>query len=125
MEAYFEQLNDIFGSSDDESEFLGFTNEELGLHSDIEVENLPESEHSDSDDGESDDIIQQNFTNDLTHILVHEFTGPEPGPTKVLSAEEKEMDFLNLFFPENMYELVAEQTNLYASQKILTKADPH
>ena len=35
------------------------------------------------------------------------------------------MDFLNLFFPEHIYELVAEQTNLYASQKIQTKADPH
>eukprot|EP00112_Aurelia_sp_Birch-Aquarium-sp1_P021273 Seg5684.2 transcript_id=Seg5684.2/GoldUCD/mRNA.D3Y31 product="PiggyBac transposable element-derived protein 4" protein_id=Seg5684.2/GoldUCD/D3Y31 len=122
MEAYFEQLSNIFGSSGDESEFLGFTNEELWLHSDIE--NLSESEHSDSVDGESDDVVEQNFTNDLTHILVHEFTGPKPGPTKVLSAEEKEMDFLNLLFPENMYELVAEQMNLYASQKLLTKADP-
>ena len=45
MEAFFEQLDDIFGSSGDESEFLGFTNEELGIHSDIEVENLSESEH--------------------------------------------------------------------------------
>ena len=47
-----------------------------------------------------------------------------PGPTKVLSAE-KEMDFQNLFFPEHIYELIAEQTNLYASQKIQAKADPH
>ena len=122
MASFFEQFVDIFGSSSDDEEFLGFTNAELGLESDIEVNNLSDSELSCSSDAESE--VESTFTRNLTHIEIEEFNGPEPGQKFPLSADKNEMDFLDLFFPEQIYHLVAEQTNLYAGQKIQSKPDP-
>ena len=122
MASFFEQYDDIFGSSSDDEEFLGFTNADLGLESDIEVNNLSDSELSGSSDDESE--VESTFTRNLTHIQIEEFNGPEPGQNFPLSADKNEMDFLDLFFPEQIYHLVAEQTNLYASQKIKSKPNP-
>jgi hypothetical protein len=45
------------------------------------------------------------------------------GPTTPMPATKNELDFLNLVFPEELYALIATQTNLYASQQIATKPD--
>ena len=60
----------------------------------------------------------------MTHIKIEDLNGPEPGQKFPLSADKNELDFLDLFFPEQIYHLVAEQTNLYASQKFQSKPDP-
>eukprot|EP00112_Aurelia_sp_Birch-Aquarium-sp1_P011536 Seg2424.5 transcript_id=Seg2424.5/GoldUCD/mRNA.D3Y31 product="PiggyBac transposable element-derived protein 4" protein_id=Seg2424.5/GoldUCD/D3Y31 len=122
MASFFEQIDDIFGSSSDDEEFLGFTNADLGLESDIEVNNLSDSELSGSNDDESE--VESTFTKNLTQIDIEEFNGPEPGQNFPLSADKNEIDFLDLFFPEQIYYLVAEQTNFYASQNIESKPDP-
>eukprot|EP00112_Aurelia_sp_Birch-Aquarium-sp1_P021116 Seg5604.2 transcript_id=Seg5604.2/GoldUCD/mRNA.D3Y31 product="hypothetical protein" protein_id=Seg5604.2/GoldUCD/D3Y31 len=122
MASFFEQIDDIFGSSSDDEVFLGFTNADLGLESDIEVNNLSDSELSGSNDDESE--VKSTLTKNLTQIDIKEFNVPEPGENFLLSADKNEIDFLDLFFPEQIYHLVFEETNLYASQKIESKPDP-
>ena len=108
-------LRDIFGSSDEEEEFLGFSNEELLAQSDIDVSEISDSSSSESDVDESPD---QNFSHTLSRVAISEFSRREPiGPTNVLAREKNELDFLDLFFPLQIFEILAVQTNLYAFQK--------
>ena len=122
MASFFDQCDNVFGIRSDDDEFLGSKNANLGMESDIEVNNLLDSELSGSNDDDSK--VESTFTRNLTRIEIQEFNSPEPGQNFPLSADKKEKDFLDLFFPQQIYNLVANQTNIYANQKIESKPDP-
>ena len=50
----------------------------------------------------------------------------ETGPVIILSADKKEVDFFHQFFPEEMYQQIADETNRYAAkqQQIRDHIDP-
>ena len=59
---------------------------------------------------------RQRWSSELKQIVALEFDG-NAGPTKVLAAVKKEVDFFDLIFPSDLYHIYAEQMNLYAWQK--------
>lgn len=78
--------------------------------SDIELESDQESETKSSD---SDDIVLADYnrsTDNVRDINIFAFSGPQPGPTQTLEANKKELDFLNLLFPEKSYSKISEET---------------
>eukprot|EP00112_Aurelia_sp_Birch-Aquarium-sp1_P018893 Seg4585.2 transcript_id=Seg4585.2/GoldUCD/mRNA.D3Y31 product="PiggyBac transposable element-derived protein 5" protein_id=Seg4585.2/GoldUCD/D3Y31 len=127
-------LIDIFGeSSDEEEDFYGFTNEELGINSDVDVSDGSSSERAVSDvgDSEEEDFEDQRrpneerearrqpiWTRTLTSTVIEPYAVVNTGPVNILPEDSKELDFLNLMFPPAIYEILARETNLYARQKI-------
>ena len=111
----------IFGESSDEEEFFGFTDEELNINrnSDIEISDISSSGESDSDENKEEDRVEgdQVWTRNLTKKVIQPYSVENPGPTVVLGKEAKEEDFFDLSFPKEIYEILARETNLYALQK--------
>jgi hypothetical protein len=64
----------------------------------------------------NEDGDRQTWRKELRDVDVEEFTGT-PGPTTTLDGTAKELDFLNLTFPETLYEMIARETNKYADEK--------
>ena len=124
---------------DDNKDFEGFTAEELtnlrpleeDEQSDISVESYYSSseaesseyesdEDNSSDDGAGDDhdgqpALPQTWTEQLSTSVIEDFV-EHPGPNTVLEASKKEIDFFHLLFTEDLYELIARETNKYAEQ---------
>ncbi|XP_045184371.2 piggyBac transposable element-derived protein 4-like [Mercenaria mercenaria] len=89
------------------------------------IRNFDDSSDSDGSGSESEDQNNDTWSvNDKTPRPKRPFIGPEPGPTTLLSPDDKEWDFVELFFPVMLIELLVKQTNLYASQKQSRKPDP-
>ena len=126
-------------NSDDDLEFLtieevdGAENRDDELQSDIDVsdtdvssseeEGEPEvlNGHGDSDfDSEDDlplaDVAGRRWRSTLTPRTLRPFTGPRPGPTRQLSAAANELDFFHIFFNEDLYSVIANETNAYAQK---------
>lgn len=59
----------------------------------------------------------------FTPVSVAEFTQPT-GPTNILGVDKTEVDFFSLLFPEDVFDLLTDQTNLYAHQCQTRKPDP-
>ncbi len=107
------------GSSDAES-FYGFEDHEINrgaVADDISVDYF-----SSSDDEAGEDLETENqregpmrWTENLTRVFIRPFTELS-GPVNILGEDKKEADFFHQMFPEELYELLAEQTNLYAEQ---------
>lgn len=141
-----------FASDSEDEDFLGFTAEDLPCYtreadsdSDISVSDL-ESEDDDiplahfrSAGGDSG-ASQSQHTVDMTGALTDQTTGTErwssqlknivvedfteaSGPVNILDKEKNEVDFLNLIFSEEIYQLLVVQTNLYAELCTATKPD--
>ena len=87
--------------------------------SDIESESDHESETESSDDDRLQSLDRQ-YTG-YKHSCIHWTTAWTH--TLILQANKNELDFLNLLFPEELYSLVLEVTNLYAQLCIRTKAN--
>ena len=120
-------INDLFGdTSDEEEEFWGFTNEEPRVNSDIDVNKIS------SEDGQADDEsnadseeegVELEWTKVLTSVEIEPFTEASPGPVTILNGDAKEIDFFALMFPNEIFEILARETNRYAQRKIATKPD--
>ncbi|XP_067663476.1 piggyBac transposable element-derived protein 4-like [Haliotis asinina] len=87
----------------------------LGL-SDSDVLFSDTSEESSSSDTEQ---YQNTWkTGDhLTSVPKTAFTGPTPGTTADINPSIQEIDFLKLFFTDDIIDIVVSQTNLYAQQQ--------
>ena len=120
--------------SDSESEdFGGFTAQELaGIRrpveddDDISVKSYYSSSEDESEESSSDDDndrpirapaiqLPNNWTDQLSASVIEDFENI-PGPNTVLTIDKKEIDFFQLLFTEDLYELIATETNNYAEQ---------
>ena len=125
-------VNEIFGQSDDDFEFDGFHREELGQFSDLEVEEYDESSGIDTDgENETEEemevqaaVTPQEWTKNFTETNILPFSVQNPGATSVMDAEKEEINFFELIFTDEIYEILVRETNLYAQQKIAVKPDP-
>ena len=123
-------------SSDDESlNFLGFSAEELNqarenfvrgkrdTDSDLSVANYTssEAEEHDSEENSTDEDrpiarpLPEDWTDHLTPSVIEDFVD-NAGPTSILSGDKREIDFFQLLFPENLFSLIANETNKHADQ---------
>lgn len=139
-------------ASSDEDEFLGFTADDISFHgSDLDSDLSVSDSESDEEDiplqflrplssllGEkgggdlavpesattttTPDLTPRKWTKQLERVTVNTFQ-QQTGPVNILAADKKELDFLNLLFPGSFYEILSEQTNLYAQQCIVRKPD--
>ncbi|XP_021362256.1 piggyBac transposable element-derived protein 4-like [Mizuhopecten yessoensis] len=116
------------GIQDDDNNFGGSDLELSELDSDSEddillADIIPLADLVDRGGGDAGHApTDRRWTADLNHIRVRDFTGVA-GPTTALDAEKTEKDFFHLIFPESVYDRMAEQTNIYATQQIRVKAD--
>ena len=47
-----------------------------------------------------------------------------PGPTNILNENQTELNFSELLFTNEVYEILVKETNLYTWQKVAVKPDP-
>ena len=125
----------LFESSDSESDFDGFTEQDLAnatkklslfeTASDIEISDDDNSSDSCSDSEAELDLPQLilpnpndlNFSQDLHDIDIREFT-ENTGVTHNLDhAVAKECEYFELIFPPDMIECLVTETNRYAKQR--------
>ena len=126
----------IFDGDDSENEeFLGFDQANIEeaeeryvrqldnlreLESDIEISEIESSEDEDADsDNDSVSTELADWSDHLRPVKINHFSGPNPGPTTNIDKEKREIDFLNLLFPEKLYTDIANETNAYAQKCIL------
>jgi hypothetical protein len=119
--------------SDSGSEFEGFSVEEVrqaeenlnryedeyvGNVSDVEISSESEYE-SDNEtqisDDENEQHVGENWSSDFNPIVLEDFLG-NPGPSNILENMANELNFFYQTFPEELYEFIADQTNLYADK---------
>ena len=107
-------VNQYFGDSDSEAEFLGFDAVDLA---EIDPRNVvPEFEIPNLDN--DDDIladIRSGWSKKISDVELPEFTG-EPGVNVNLRNDAPLSDFLNLFINDEDFALMATETNRYYSQ---------
>ena len=90
---------------------------------DLSIENFTSSEKEESDSEESltdEDMpivrpLPQDWTDQLTTSVIEDFVD-NAGPTIILSGDKREIDFFQLLFPENLFSLIANETNKQAYQ---------
>ena len=97
MAANRELIDDIFGDSDEE-EFTGFSREELGIHSDLEVDEYHEDDDLDDTVKEIHDevavqVVDQEWARTLTATNITPFSMENHGPTNVLDENQTELNF--------------------------------
>ena len=108
----------------DESEFSGYSEDE------IDSDRAYSSENDDSGQSGSEESEQVNgpderwVVNDRTARPKFPFFGSVTGANVVLGSNENELDFFLLFFPAFLFEIMVNQTNLYARQRQQIHPDP-
>ena len=122
-----------FDTTDSEEEFEGFGPEDLC--SDLEVSdpdwssdddtpladmiplsNLQHQEERATENAATGPPTLFNWSSNIRDGQLEEFTGT-PGATTVLPTNSREIDFFHLIFPFTLFEWIARQTNLYATQR--------
>ena len=119
-----------------EEEFLGFETEDVErVSAQRNVDNIDDSdisvssENEDSSENESESESEQErhepeWTTDDSPVVVPEFT-EETGATWKVPENGFAVDFFLLMFEEELFELLASETNRNAEQQMRTKPDPH
>ena len=114
----------LFDSSDDE-EFLGFRAEDIPLRGEENDANasgesdfsLSEaSEDESSEESEDEDADEDAWSRNLRNVLVNNFER-DTGPSNILPPEAKADSFLYQMFPEDLIDLIVNETNRNAEQK--------
>ena len=116
---------DIFNSDSEEEEFLGFTeadlprrniSEEDSGQSDISADEISGESSSEAEESENESDNEEERTSDVEDVVVKDFN-KLTGPTTNLSAAKTAGDFFKLVFPEDLIELIVNETNRNAEQK--------
>ena len=108
-------------SSDEDNEFFGFLPEEINFEnlkrraeeSDLSIDEYSSS--GESQETSDEDVSADGWTEKLRDVYIQEFA-EDVGATFILESEAKEQDFFGKIFPDEIFEILAEQTNLYALQ---------
>ena len=117
-------------SDSEENEFPGFETEEAErarvLRNQLSSDESDISAvSSDSDSSESDgeeEIVEDVWSTDDSPVRVRDFT-QRTGATSRVPEDGTALDFFQLLFPSNFFEILVEETNRYATQSIRTKPD--
>ena len=59
--------------------------------------------------------MPEDWTTQLTPSVIEDFVD-NAGPTSILSGDKREIDFFQLLFPENLFSLIANETNKHTDQ---------
>ena len=110
-------VSHIFDSDSEEEEFFGFSTDDIARadtsgESDFSAdersdESSLEGEESDTNSVESGG--EENWSDNLEFVIVEDFNKPT-GPTTVLPATATAGNFLNLVFPEDLMQLIVDET---------------
>ena len=57
--------------------------------------------------------LSQDWTDQLTPSVIEDFV-ENAGPTTMLPGDKREIDFFQLLFPDNLFSLIANETNKHA-----------
>ena len=117
-------------SDTEENEFAGFETEEaerarllrnqlLSDESDISAV-LSDSDSSESEGEE--EIVEDVWSTDDSPVRVCDFTQRTAATSRV-PEDGTALDFFHLLLPSNLFEILVEETNRYATQSIRTKPD--
>ena len=113
-------VSDIFDSDSEEEEFFGFSTDDIA-RADISGESDISADESSTEDEESDSNSvesggEEDWSDDLEFVIVEDFN-KRTRPTTILPATATAGDFLNLVFPEDLIQLIVDETNRNARQK--------
>lgn len=117
-----EELRDLFGSSDEEEEFLGFEEHEIPIRNRIEDSSSSESE-DEASDSESDEFWQDCVDGFDHRGSLPSFTATPGFKTEVPEFAEP-LEYFQLFVGDDLLSHIVEETNRYADQHIANSADP-
>lgn len=106
----------------DESDFSGYSSDEVDSDR-AQSSGNDDSDRSGSESENEGGPAERWVVNDRTARPKSQFFGPVPGANAVLGPDENELDFFLLFFPAFLFELLVNQTNLYARQRQQTRPD--
>ena len=100
----------------------------LGVNSDINVDEVSSEDGQTDDEDESnadskEEGVEPEWTKVLTNVEIKPFTETNPGPVAILDVDAKETDFFAQMFPNEIFKILARETNRYAQQKVATKPD--
>ena len=123
---------DIFGDSDSEEEFIGFSREDVAIfdlmnqNGDDDEIDLAESDDSESEGDEPDGDQEGpaafiNWNNDPSEVQVPGFT-EHVGPTRQLPRDATPIQFFLLLFTTELIDLIVKYTNSNAVEMILSDA---
>ena len=123
---------DIFGDSDSEEEFIGFSREDVAIfdlmnqNGDDDEIDLAESDDSESEGDEPDGDQEGpaafiNWNNDPSEVQVPGFT-EHVGPTRQLPCDATPIQFFLLLFTTELIDLIVKYTNSNAVEMILSDA---
>ena len=129
IEVTQEEYDALFGSDDNSDSNLSFSDVNVDADlSDIEVEEFSEeesgeseSEDSESKSDESTASDEPEWSRDLHAFNIEPFSGSH-GLKIPVPIEAKAVDFFGLLFREPVFDLVVEETNRYARQKLAQSA---
>ena len=108
--------------------FAGFSREELGIHSDVEVEEYDENDEDDETvklihNELAAQVVNQEWTRTLTSTNVPPFAVENSGPTNTLNENQTELNFFELLYTDEVYEILVREINLYARHKVTVMPD--
>ena len=124
-----EEYDAVFASDDDSDSNLSFSDVNVDADlSDIEVQEFSEeesgeseSEDSESESDESTASDEPEWSRDLHAFDIEPFSGSH-GLKVPVPVEAKAVDFFGLLFGEPVFDLIVEETNRYARQKLARSA---
>jgi len=115
--------------SDIESDFEGFTAEEIGIIDAERPDNIAEASDIDISDWDPQSSDEENeisappvWTDEIRDINIDDFTPLNVGPNHLLAENAKVMDFFNLFFTKQMS---VDMAMHYADKWVCTTEDCH
>lgn len=111
-----DEYSDIEVSDDDDSDTDVSDDDSDNELSDDDSENEEADDAGEKPTTEGASRARISWTDELSSIDIPHFA-KTPGPATILTKEKREFDFFSLIFPEYLWELLSDQTNLYAKQK--------
>ena len=112
-------LEAIFGDSGDEGSFDGFEGRSSNNDSDSDVDlvGLEDDDGDPAPGGTDNEEEEARWTDHLSDFLIPDFTAPT-GLTFNLPDNPNPLDYFVEFVDDNLWDLIVEETNRYASQKL-------
>ena len=119
----------VIESDSEENEFPGFETEKVerarllrNQLSSVESDISAVSSDSDSSDSDREELVEDVWSTNHSLVQVRDFT-ERTGAISQIPEDGTALDFFQLLFPENLFEILLEETNRFAVQSFRTKPD--